>query len=138
MLGSDGEHAVHVRRMAVKMHRNDADRARRDERFDVRDVHAKGVVNVGKDRRRAAMDQRLHGGKRGVRRDDDFVAGLEALRQVHHIDNHRPGRAEHAVLRAGVRGQFGFKRLAFLAQDILARTQGAQRRFLDFGVHETF
>ena len=64
--------------------------------------------------------------------------GLESLGQVHHIDDHRPGGTEHAVLRAGVRGQFGFKRLAFLGQDILAGAQGAQGRFFNFRVHETF
>ena len=101
-------------------------------------VQAKGVVNIHEDRFGAAMNERLHRRNGRVRRDDDLVAGFEALRQVHHIDDHRPGRTQHAVLRAGVRGQFGFEGLAFLAQDILARTQGAQRRFFNFRIYETF
>jgi len=42
------------------------------------------------------------------------------------------------MLRAGVRGEFGFEGLAFLGQDILAGTQGAQGGFFHFGIYETF
>ena len=42
------------------------------------------------------------------------------------------------MLRAGVRGEFGFKGLAFLGQDILAGFQRADRRGFDFVVQEYF
>ncbi len=84
------------------------------------------------------MDERFHGGKRRVAGHDDFVAGPDALELVQQIDNHRPGRTEHALRRAGMCGEFGFKCLRFLAEDVLAGANGAQRGFLDFGVHETF
>ena len=71
-------------------------------------------------------------GKRRVAGHDDFVAGPDALELVQQIDNHRPGRAEDALRGAGVRGEFGFKGLAFLAEDVLAGADGAQRGFLDF------
>ena len=138
MLRGDGQQPVVVDRMAVKMHADDAHRARRDERFDVVQVHDKGVVNVGEHRPGAEVDQRLHAGKRRVAGHDDFVARPDALELVQQIDDHRPGTAEDALGGAGVRGEFGFKRLRFLAEDVLAGADGAQRGFLDFGVHETF
>ena len=56
----DGEQAVVVNRMAVKMHADDADGARRDERFDVRQIHDECVVNVGEHRLGAEVHQRFH------------------------------------------------------------------------------
>jgi hypothetical protein len=37
-----------------------------------------------------------------------------------------------------MRGELGFKGLALGREDVLAGTDGAQRGFLDFRVHETF
>ena len=66
MLRGDGKDAVKIHRMAVKMDRDDADRARRDERFDLVHLEAISVVDVGEHRFRAAMNERFHRGKRGV------------------------------------------------------------------------
>jgi hypothetical protein len=49
---------------------------------------------------------------------------------VQQIDNHRPRSAEDALLGAGVSGQFGFKGLAFLPQDVLAGADYANMREL--------
>ena len=124
--------------MAVKMHADDADGARRDQRFDVRQIHDERVVNVGEHRLRAEVDQRLHRRKRRVAGHDDFVARPDALELVRQINNHRPRTAEDGRGRAGVRGEFGFKRLGLGAEDVLAGADGAQRGLLDFRVHETF
>ena len=51
--------------------------------------------------------------------------GPNALKLVQQEDDQRPGGAEDALLDAGVGGQFGLERLAFLAEDILA---GAKAR----------
>ena len=84
------------------------------------------------------MDERFHGGKRGVAGHDDFVTGTDALELVQQINNHRPGRTKNALGGAGVGGQFGLKSLALGREDVLAGADGAQGGFLDFGVHETF
>ena len=124
--------------MAVKMHPDDADGARRDERFNVCQVHDEGVINVGEHRLGAEVNQRFHRRERRVAGDDDFVARSDALQLVQAINNHCPRTAEDALRGAGVRGEFGFKRGGFFTEDVLAGADGAQRGFLDFGVHETF
>ena len=110
----------------------------RDGGFDLVEVHHIGVIDIHEHRPGAQMDERLHRGKGRVAGDDDFVARPNPLELVQQIDNHGPGRAQHALLGAGVSRQLGFKRLAFLAQDILPGAQGAQRGLLDLRVHETF
>ena len=82
------------------------------------------------------MNQRLHRRKGGVRRHDDFAVRLQSLREVEQIDDHRPGRAEDGVFGPGVSGEFGFERLAFLAQDILAGAQRAQGGLFNLRIHE--
>ncbi len=84
------------------------------------------------------MDQRFHRRKRRVAGHDDFVARADALKFVQQINNHRPRTAENALGRAGVHGEFSFKRLAFGSEDVLAGADGAQRGFLHFRIHETF
>lgn len=129
---------VVVHRMSVKMHADDADGARRDERFDVRQIHDERVVNVREHRPRAEVDQRLHRRKRRVAGHDDFVARPDALNLVQQINNHRPRTAEDGRGRAGVRGEFSLERLGLGSEDVLTGADGAQRSFLDFRVHETF
>ncbi len=66
------------------------------------------------------MDERFHGGKGGMTRNDDLIARPHALELVQQTNNERPGRAEDALFGAGVGGQFGFEGLTFLAQNVLA------------------
>ena len=138
MLRGEREHAVEVRGVAVEMHRDHADRARRDERLDLLDVQTVAVVDVGENRPGAAVNERFQGRKGGVRRHDNFIARLQSLRQVKQIDNHRPRRTEDGVFGAGVSGQLGLEGLAFLAENVLAGAQRAQRGCFDLFVNEAF
>ena len=104
------------------MHADDADGARRDERFDVRQIHDEGVVNVGEHRLGAEMHQRFHARKRRVAGHDDFVARPDALKLVQQIDDHRPRTAEDALRGAGVRGEFGFEGLAIPCRGCIGRS----------------
>jgi len=138
MFGGDAQQPVHVHGMPVNIHRDDADGARRDGGFDLVEIQAIGVVDVHEHRAGAEVNERFHGGKRGVAGHDDFIAGADALQLVQEINNHRPGRTQNALGGAGVGREFFFKLLRFLAEDVLAGADGAQGGFLDFGIHETF
>ena len=57
-----------------------------------------GVVDVAEDGPGADMDHRLDAGKRRQRRDEDFIAGLEALGDMQEMHGGRPGTGEHDCL----------------------------------------
>ena len=106
--------------------------------FDLVEIHDLRVIDIQEHRPGAQMDERFHRGKGGVAGNDDLVAGTDPLKLVQQINNQRPGRAQNALLGAGVSGQLGLKGLAFLSQDILAGADGPKRGLLHFRIHETF
>lgn len=83
----DDEHVVlfrhfhdrgHVRHIAVKMHDDDGFGFGRDALFDGFGVdHVRDGIDVRPDELRALLGERVGRGRERVRRDDDFIAGLE-------------------------------------------------------------
>jgi hypothetical protein len=124
--------------MAVQVDSDNADGARTDERFNMIQIHDKGVIDVREHRARTEVNQWFYAGKCRVTRYDDFVARTDSLELVQEIDDHRPGTAENTLGRTSVRGKLPFKLVRFFTEDILAGTDGAQSGFLDFGTHEAF
>jgi hypothetical protein len=102
VLARDRHDRIHVRRLPVKMHRNDADRARRDRRLDRGGIDREGrAVRIAEHHGRAGMGD--HGGGRypGMGRGDNLVAGLYL--QCRHGEIERVGAVGtgHAMLDLG-------------------------------------
>jgi hypothetical protein len=64
------------------------------------------------------VDHGFDAGEGRERRDEDFVAGLQALGDVQQVDGGGPGTGEDDVFNADVGGQFGLEGLALGAQDV--------------------
>ncbi len=116
----DGIDRVHVRALAVKAHRKNGSRARRDRRFDLRRVDVEGVL-LDVDEDRLAAEQGDHFGRSGKRegRGDHFIAGPKLER--HQADQQRLGAAGHgdAVPRADASGKTLLELADFGPQDVL-------------------
>ena len=107
VLARDRHDRVHVRRLAVQMHRDDADRARRDRGFDRRRIDREGgAVGVAKHDAGAGMGNHRRRGDPGMRRGDDLVAGLNLQRGHREIQRIGAVGAGHAVLDLGHGGEF--------------------------------
>src|SRR6185312_12907655 len=77
VLVRDRHDLVHIRWLAVEMHRNDADRAWRDRCLDRLGIDGEGhPVGVAEHRRGTGMGDHCRGGDPGMRGGDDFVARL--------------------------------------------------------------
>ena len=128
-------HAGHVHGLSVDVHGDDADGAWRDFQRRVGDVHAVPRIDVDEDGRRLREADGLDGGKRGVRRDEDLVAGLHAERPERHPQRGGPGAREHGVTHADVAGEVGLEAPALRTEDPLARVHGGDDRLLELVVH---
>ena len=126
--------AGQIRGLPVEVHGNKAHGPRGHLGGGVTHVHGIGVVHVHEHRRGAGEADRLHGGKRGVRGDQDLVARsrAEGLRQ--HPDRRRRARGQDRVLGAVVRGELILERAALGTQDVLAGVDGLEHGPLDLVV----
>src|SRR5665647_225570 len=72
VLARDRHDRIHVCRLSVQMHRNDADRARRDRRLDRRGIDREGgAVGIAEHHGGAGMGDHRRGGNPRMRRGDD-------------------------------------------------------------------
>ena len=105
------DEGVHVRRQPDLVHGHDRLRALGDRALGRRGVEVVGQrVDVGEDRRRAALPDGVGRGDEGQRRDDDLVAGADARDVEREVQRggavgrgHRVGRA-HALGVGGLEG----------------------------------
>ena len=63
VLVGDAHHRIHVRWLPVEMHRNDADRSRRNERFESLGIKSEGIaIGVAEDDIATRLGDGLGGG----------------------------------------------------------------------------
>ena len=74
------------------MHGKHADRALGDSLAGILRIDGIGVIDVTEDRPSPRVDHGLDAGEGGQGGDEDFVARLQALRDVQEMDGGRPGR----------------------------------------------
>ena len=105
VLADDRHDGVHVAGAPGEMHDQHRPGALADRRLDRRgiDVHA-GRIDVGQDRRGAAVDDRVHRGAEGQRRGDDLVARPEAGGDQAQVQGGRAGVDRDRVPGAAVGG----------------------------------
>ena len=101
---ADRADAGKVRRQTGVVHRHDGAGALSDLLLDLIRVDEAGVrVDVGKDGRRADVQDGVRRGGEGQRRGDHLVAGADALREQRQMQRCRAGIDSDAVLRTDVR-----------------------------------
>ena len=90
MLPRDGHDRVHIRRLTVKMHGNDADGSARNMSLDLRGIDRERLfIGVAKNDPRAGLRDRFRGGNPGVRGRDHFVARLDFQGTHRNVDGVR-------------------------------------------------
>src|SRR6202142_1326453 len=114
----DGLDCTHVRRAAVKMHRNDRAGARSDGAFDLRGIEVRGCgIDVHKHRPRSAVGDGFRGGQKRVRAGDHFIARLHSESQQTEMERGGAGAERDAVLRAAIVCELALEELNFLPQN---------------------
>ncbi len=121
MPAGDFQDWIHVRRLAVKMHRQNGPGARSNGRLDEVGIQIVSLLaHVHRHRRGPGEGDTEPGGDESMRRHDDLVARPDVATAQNQVDCIQPVSDAEAVFDAAVLGKLGFKRLQFAAKQVPA------------------
>ena len=120
------KYRVQIRRLPVKMNRQNGFCALGDDAFDLGHVHRVGArVNVHEYRARARINDGRNSGNEGERDRDDLIASTNARGQERQMQGAGPGIHGNPVSRAAIIRELGLKCRHFAAQRELGSFQDA-------------
>src|SRR5208283_3285401 len=133
VLFGDGADGLHVGAMAVEMHGNDADGARRDGGFDLRGIDIVGDrVGIDEHSFAAGNPDGFGGGEKSVGGGDHFVAGLDTEGEKGEPESVGAGVQADGMLHAKILGQLLFKASESGAHNISLAFHDGMEGVVDF------
>src|SRR2546425_8799373 len=119
--------------MAVKVNRLYSHGPGVDRSRDMRRVQGESFIDVGKRGFSAVVQDWLNTGKRGVRRNNYFIAGTYTKSGIQQEQACSAGTGEHSVSSSNMHCQLVLEGLALFTEDETTRLDDAQdRRFYFF------